>query len=154
MQLVYSHVNLVSLGDGSQYCVKRLNRRRNLMKKILALIVVCFLAIASVSGAQGFAPWMDVMKQADKDNDGRLSPNELMYFENRDHYLGFQPFMADHFPKFDFDGDGFLSFKECREGMEMAGYSDDEVMQQFTRDFGFRPWDSSKGPRHRHRDMK
>jgi len=112
------------------------------MKKIIVVFVMCLLPLATAVGAEGFAPWTDVMKQADTDNDDRLSPSEVMYFENRDHYLGFQPFMAGHFPKFDFDGDGFLSFEECRKGMQMAGYSDEEVMQQFKRDFGFRPWKS------------
>ena len=74
---------------------------------------------------------MDVMQMADTDIGSQLSPNEVMNFAKRDHYTGFQPLTADHFSKFDFNGDGFLSFEECRNGMQMAGYSDEGVMHQF-----------------------
>lgn len=124
-----------------------------MMKKIwLGLLSSIPVTVIATSG---FAPWADVMKLADKNDDGKLSPSEIVYFEQRDHYTGFQPFMVDHFPKFDFDGDGFLSFEECQKGMQMAGYSDEEVMNQYKRDFGFKPWESSKAKkRHNHRDMK
>ena len=124
------------------------------MNKYLWLGLLSVIS-SSVLANPGFAPWTEVMILADKNDDKKLSPNEIMYFEQRDHYTGFQPFMVDHFPKFDFDGDGLLSFEECKKGMQMAGYSDEEVMTQYKRDFGFRPWDSKKGhQKHNHQDMK
>ena len=71
------------------------------MMKILAVIFVCLAPAGIVSAAAAFAPWMDVMQ------------------------------MADHFSKSNFSGDGFLSFEACRNGMQMAGYSDEDVMHQF-----------------------
>jgi len=81
---------------------------------------------------------------ADQDADSRLSPSEIVAFGERDHYTGFQPFMADHFAKFDFNGDGYLSFDECRKGMKQAGYSDEQVVAEFKRDHGFRPWSKDR----------
>lgn len=124
------------------------------MIKPFSLGLLAVVATATVSAA-GFAPWTDVLKMADKNNDGKLSPGEIVHFEQRDHYSGFQPFMVDHFPKYDFDGDGFLSFEECKKGMQMAGYSDEEIMMQYKRDFGFRPWNNSKTEKvHEHGGMK
>lgn len=95
---------------------------------------------AGFACADGFMPWTDVLRMADEDADSRLSPSEILNFGERDHYTGFQPFMADHFARFDFNGDGYLSFDECRKGMKQSGYSDEQVVAEFKRDHGFRPW--------------
>ena len=34
-------------------------------------------------------------------------------------YPGFQPLMASHYPKYDFNNDGILTVEECQEGMKL-----------------------------------
>ncbi len=41
---------------------------------------------------------------------------EIARLTHSQYYTGFQPVMASHFPKFDFDHDGMLSREECRKG--------------------------------------
>ena len=89
--------------------------------------------------AEGFTPWPEVLKMADKDGDGKVSPSEVMFFESDEHFVGFQPFMADHFQDFDADGDGFVSLDECRSGVKALGMSDDEIAQAFFEKQGFMP---------------
>jgi hypothetical protein len=107
--------------------------------KAFVIAAAVFLPSGFVA-ADAFMPWQKVLEVADVDRDSRLSPEEILKFEQRDHFMGFQPFMADHFSKYDFNEDGFLSLEECRKGMQEAGYSDAQVTAEFKRDHGFRPW--------------
>lgn len=107
-------------------------------------IALLALAPIGIATAAGFMPWTDVIKMADADNDSKLSHSEVMNFAEREHFQGFQPFMANHFTKFDFNKDGFLSFEECRKGMQESGYTDEQVIAEFKRDHGFRPWSQGR----------
>ena len=109
------------------------------MKRILIVIAV-FTLLIEMAWAAGFMPWTDVLTIADENKDQKLTSAEIMNFAKREHFQGFQPFMASHFQKYDFNKDGFLSFEECRKGMKMDGYSDDQMVAEFNRDHGFKPW--------------
>jgi hypothetical protein len=109
------------------------------MKRLLIIVAVCALPVG-IAWAGGFMPWADVVKMADLDQDRKLSAAEILNFPHHEHFQGFQPFMANHFQKYDFNQDGFLSFEECRKGMKMDGYSEEQMVAEFKRDHGFRPW--------------
>ena len=64
------------------------------MKKHIWLAILTVIPITAFANS-GFAPWTEVMKSADKNEDQKLSPDEIMYFEQRNHYTGFQPFMVE-----------------------------------------------------------
>jgi EF hand domain-containing protein len=107
--------------------------------RIITIALLFMLPITSTYSAEGFMNWVDVMKKADIDKDSKVSPSEVVNFKHADRYVGFQPFMASHFSRFDFNNDGYLSMEECREGMKQLDYSDKQVTREFTRDhFGFR----------------
>ncbi len=102
------------------------------------LFAVAFSA-TTLTVAEGFTPWPDVLAMADKNKDGMVSPAEVMFFESADHFVGFQPFMADHFQDFDADGDGNVSLDECRSGVARLGMSDAEISKAFFERQGFMP---------------
>ena len=68
-----------------------------------------------------------------------VSPHEVMFFESKDHFVGFQPFMADHFKDFDTDGDGMVSMAEANAGRDKLGMSDDQLSKAFFERQGFMP---------------
>jgi Ca2+-binding EF-hand superfamily protein len=111
-----------------------------MQKSVLpVLLVLGAMSFAMLVNAEGFTPWPDVLKMADKDGDGKVSPSEVMFFDSDEHFVGFQPFMADHFKDFDSDGDGFVSLDECRSGIEKLGMSDDQITKAFFERQGFMP---------------
>jgi len=97
------------------------------------------LLVGNVANAEGFMPWTDVMKMADTDKDGMLTPREVMYFEGSDSHVGFQPFMVDHFKDFDTDGDGMVSAAELAAAKDKLGMSDDDMSKAFFERQGFMP---------------
>jgi EF hand domain-containing protein len=110
-----------------------------MFKRLLLTALVSIFSVNMANAAEGFMHWVDVMKKADIDNDNMISPSEIVGFSHEDIYVGFQPFMASHFSRFDFNNDGYLSMEECRQGMKNLDYSDKQVTREFTRDhFGFR----------------
>ena len=110
--------------------------QKSLLPVLFVLGAMSFVALVN---AEGFQPWPEVLAMADKDGDGKVSPSEVMFFEAEDHFVGFQPFMADHFKDFDSDGDGFVSLDECRSGIEKLGMSDDQISKAFFERQGFMP---------------
>ena len=105
----------------------------------VAVIALVSLGGFGVANAEGFKPWPEVLQMADSNGDGRVSPKEVMFFESSDHFVGFQPFMADHFQDFDADGDGFVSLNECRSGIAALGMTDDQISKAFFERQGFMP---------------
>lgn len=103
--------------------------------KILAVSTLIAVFITGVQSAEGFLSWIDIMKSADVDKDAKITPAEIVNFTHESEYPGFQPYMASHFPLFDFNGDGALSMDECRDGMKKLGLSDEQVTTEFKRDF-------------------
>lgn len=111
-----------------------------MQKSVLTvLLIIGMTGFSFNAAAEGFTPWPEVLKMADSDKDGKVSPHEVMFFESSDHFVGFQPFMADHFQDFDVDGDGFVSLNECRSGVEKLGMSDTQISQAFFEKQGFMP---------------
>jgi hypothetical protein len=103
------------------------------------LMLAAALSFSAASIAEGFMPWTDVMKMADKNSDGMITPSEVMYFESSAHFVGFQPFMADHFKDFDADGDGMVSMDEASAGTDKLGMSDAATSKAFFERQGFMP---------------
>ena len=106
---------------------------------VLVLLAIGFTGLSVNVAAEGFTPWPEVLKMADSNDDGRVSPHEVMFFDSAEHFVGFQPFMADHFQDFDADGDGFVSLDECRSGVKKLGMTDTEISQAFFEKQGFMP---------------
>ena len=106
---------------------------------ISILVAAAAVTLSYTTMAEGFTPWPDVLAMADKDGDGKISPAEVMFFESADHFVGFQPFMADHFQDFDADGDGQVSLDECRSGVAKLGMSDAAISKAFFERQGFMP---------------
>jgi hypothetical protein len=107
------------------------------------VLTACVLAFTMGStqfaAAEGFMPWTDVMKMADSDKDGMLTPKEVMYFKSADTHSGFRPFMVDHFADFDTDGDGMVSEGEMKAAVERLGMSDADMSKAFFESQGFMP---------------
>lgn len=107
------------------------------MKRILT--ATCF-ALASIAvSAAGFMPWTDVMMGADADGNGAISMSEVKNYKLGSRFVGFQPFMVDHFAELDTDGDGQISMYELKKGTMDMDMTDSEVSTGFYRGFGFMP---------------
>jgi hypothetical protein len=104
-----------------------------------AVLLMMTLGVVNFAAAEGFKPWPEVLAMADANDDGMVSPHEVMFFESADHFVGFQPFMADHYQDFDADGDGNVSLDECRSGVAKLGMSDEEISKAFFEGQGFMP---------------
>lgn len=102
----------------------------------------CLFAGLLVSGtchAQGFMPWTDVMMMSDANGDGMLTMEEVKTFQGKNHFIGFMPFMVDHFADCDKDKDNMVSMFElklCSKGM---GMTDEETSEVFYKGLGFMP---------------
>jgi Ca2+-binding EF-hand superfamily protein len=107
-------------------------------KKILTTVILSAFFATSVY-AESTIPWEKVWAKADTNNDGKLNSTEVVTFTHAQMYPGFQPYMASHFSKYDFNNDGELSMEECHKGMAELDHSDGQVTQEFNRDYyGFR----------------
>ncbi|MEQ8661745.1 MAG: hypothetical protein RLW62_13105 [Gammaproteobacteria bacterium] len=102
-------------------------------------VLAAALAVGASASAAGFMPWTDVMKMADTDKDGMLTPHEVVYFKGNDSHTGFRPFMVDHFADFDTDGDGMVSAGELAAAKTKLGMSDEEMSKAFFERQGFMP---------------
>ena len=112
------------------------------MKKLSVAASAALLA-ASIGAAQGagFMPWTDIMKMADTNKDGAVSPMEVMTFKFATEYPGFQPFIATHFMRLDTNEDGMISVAEFHSQMAEMEMADGDVNQAFSIGSGFMPWD-------------
>jgi hypothetical protein len=90
--------------------------------------------------AQGFMPWTEIMLEADTDGSGSLRMSEIKAFKASDHFVGFQPFMVDHFKDCDTNGDDEVTMAELKTCTMSMGMSDAEVSTGFHRGFGFMPF--------------
>jgi len=107
-------------------------------------LVVAFLSILwmfAVSAEESFMPWTEVMKRADTDTDGVVSMNEVKEFSHTKEFIGFQPFMADHFMDLDTNSDDMISNEELKTGIMKLGMTEDEVSKGFQEGFSFMPKD-------------
>jgi hypothetical protein len=96
--------------------------------------------IAPLASAQGFMPWTDVMMMADGDHDGMVTMDEVKKFNAADHFVGFQPFMTDHFKDLDLNKDGMVTMAEVKMfSKSQMKWSDPEISEMFYKGVGFMP---------------
>jgi hypothetical protein len=107
------------------------------MKHLTFTFVLSLFAVAA--GAQGFMPWTDVMMMADMNHDGELSMDEVKTYNAKDHFIGFQPFMVDHFKDCDKDDDDAVSMYELKVCTKEMGMTDSETSRVFYKGIGFMP---------------
>ena len=109
-----------------------------IFSKVLILAVA--FAIVLPAFAQGFMPWTDVMMMADTDHDGMTSMEEVKTFNAADHFIGFQPFMIDHYKDLDINKDGMVSMAEVKMfAKNQMKWSDPEISKMFYKGLGFMP---------------
>lgn len=109
------------------------------MKNVTFLFALALAAVSFSATAQGFMPWTDVMMEADTNNDGGVSMEEIKAFKLGSRFQGFQPWMIDHFAELDLDKDGEISMYELKKGTMGMEMTDAEVSTGFYRGFGFMP---------------
>ena len=113
------------------------------MRKIVMTSIVLLLAGAysfTVS-AQGFMPWTDVFMMADGDHDGMVNMDEVKKFGHNDHFVGFMPFMTDHYKDLDRNKDGMVSMAEVKMfSKEQMKWTDPELSSMFYKGTGFMPF--------------
>ncbi len=109
------------------------------MNKQIAVLALSLMAVTASVQAEGFMPWTDVMMMADADHDGALTMNEVETFNDAEHFIGFQPFMADHFSIYDTDADGKVTMAELKAGTLRDKMTDPEVSVAFFKGLGFMP---------------
>ena len=107
---------------------------------ILALALAVAFAFVLPAFAQGFMPWTDVMMMADTNHDGMTSMDEVKKFNVADHFIGFQPFMIDHYDDLDLNKDGMVSMAEVKMfAKNQMKWSDPEISKMFYKGLGFMP---------------
>lgn len=109
------------------------------IKMILAILMAVAGGSALAAGSAGFAGWVETIHKADKNDDGMLTPTEVMYYDPASSEVGFRPFMVDHFAAWDFNGDGMVSMEEIHKGMENARMTDEDMDRAFIEGTGFHP---------------
>jgi hypothetical protein len=103
------------------------------------ILTTIFALAANTAIAQGFMPWTEVMLDADTDGSGTLNMDEIKAYKASDHFIGFQPFMVDHFQDCDKNKDSEVSMAELKSCTMKMGMGDEEVSTGFYRGFGFMP---------------
>ena len=84
------------------------------MRKILLAMAV---AAAGFANADGFMPWTDAVAKADANGDGGVSMEEAKTHKLGQDFVGFQPFMVDHFADLDANKDGMVTVDEMKAMM-------------------------------------
>lgn len=105
------------------------------MNKIL--ITVLFAGATQLAAAAGFMPWNDVLKMYDANTDGGVSMLEAKNIQLGGKFVGFQPFMVDHFAELDANKDGMISKEELRAMMTTKQWTDKQMVNQFYKNTGF-----------------
>ncbi|MGE0383257.1 MAG: hypothetical protein AB7Q97_00910 [Gammaproteobacteria bacterium] len=103
------------------------------------LFAAAAVSFPGVAGATGFMPWTDIMKQSDADQDGGISMTEVKEYKLGDRFVGFQPWMRDHFAELDTDRDGKVSHAELEAGMKTMKMDEEQLSGTWTKGLGFMP---------------
>lgn len=107
----------------------------NMRTTILAVLAAC----GGAASAQGFMPWIDIMRGADADASGAVSMEEVEAYRLGSRFQGFQPWMSDHFADLDTDGDGEVSVAELEAGTRRMGMDGAALSRAWTEGLGFMP---------------
>jgi hypothetical protein len=106
------------------------------MKKTLLAFSVLFAAAAS---AEGFMPWTEIMAKYDANFDGGVSMEEAKNHTLGQNFVGFQPFMVDHFAELDSNGDKMIDAVELAKMKQAMKWTDKDMVNQFYKNTGFMP---------------
>lgn len=101
------------------------------------LIAAALSFAAGAASAQGFMPWTDVMKMYDANQDGGISMDEAKDHKLGESFVGFQPFMVDHFAELDANGDSVVMQDELAAMMQSKQWTDKQMVNQFYKNTGF-----------------
>ena len=109
------------------------------MNKTLIALALAFAAGTVSAEGEGFMPWTDVMKQFDANGDGKITMEEAKNHKLGENFIGFMPFMQDHFADLDTDHDGSVDEEELKAMMHKMNWSDKDMVNQFYKNTGFMP---------------
>ena len=84
-------------------------------------------------------PWTDAVAKADANNDGGVSMEEAKTHKLGADFVGFQPFMVDHFADLDANKDGMVTVDELKSMMAAKQWTDKQMVDQFYKNTGFMP---------------
>ncbi len=101
------------------------------------LITLLLGAAVNVAGAAGFMPWTDVFAKFDANADGGVSMEEAKDRKLGESFIGFQPFMVDHFKELDANGDGIVMQDELAAMKQTKAWADKQMVNQFYKNTGF-----------------
>ncbi len=101
------------------------------------IIAFALAAAAPFAGADGFMPWTDVFAKYDANGDGGVSMDEAKDRRLGESFIGFQPFMVDHFAALDADHDGKVSQAELQAMQQSKAWNDKQMVNQFYKNTGF-----------------
>lgn len=108
-------------------------------KMIIAATLLAVSSSTLAAESAGFTGWVETIHRADKNQDGMLTPTEIMYYDPQSHEAGFRPFMVDHFAAWDFNHDSMVDMDEIHKGMEAAKMTDKDMERAFFEMVGFQP---------------
>lgn len=118
------------------------------MKKIATVLTVAIAFAASgvyAAGETGFMPFKqwhtDIWSAYDEDKDGSLTMAEVKSMDRAlgQDFIGFMPFMIDHFMDLDTNNDGKVNQEELSHMMKMMEWTDKDMVNQYYRNTGFMP---------------
>ena len=101
-------------------------------------LFIAGLCISGMVQAEGFMPWQKVTEMADLNDDGMLTMFEVERFKPVAKFLGFQPFMADHFTELN-TNDDMVDAGELAKAKAMFKMDDTAMSQAFLKRQGFMP---------------
>jgi hypothetical protein len=117
-----------------------------MMKKtVVAMALAVIASTAFAAGETGFMPFKqwrtDIWNAYDENKDGALTMEEVKSMDRvlGQDFIGFQPFMVDHFAELDANGDGKVDQDELSKMMVAKEWTDKDMVNQFYKDTGFMP---------------
>lgn len=110
------------------------------------LIALGLAGVFGVAAADGFMPWTDVLKMYDANKDGGVSMEESQDHKLGEDFVGFNPFMKDHFAELDANADGTVTQEELSAMMQTKKWEDKDMVNQFYKNTGFMPANPANQP--------
>lgn len=105
------------------------------MNKLAIALALSF--VSGIAAADGFMPWTDVFSKFDADKDGSVSMQEADNHQLGQDFVGFYPFMKDHFADLDANHDGKVTRDELAAMMHTKEWTDKDLVNQFYKNTGF-----------------
>jgi hypothetical protein len=108
------------------------------MRKILSILMLGMVTGLAHAGG-GFMPWGEVMHSFDANQDGGVTLSEAGNADKSSRFIGFQPFLKDHFADLDANKDGMVDDAEVATMMKAKQWTDKAMVNQFYKNTGFMP---------------